>query len=107
MLTVDHFGWGGNLQANGIDVNIWTFGYNSPPFEYSAQGIPRLYPASNLLEYLEIENIGDIAAAKLRQPPFIFVTHTIGGLVVKEVIRIAQSFNQSQAIIKQVPGIVF
>ena len=102
------FWLGKELQANGIDVNVWSFGYDAPDFEYCGQGMPLFDQASNLLKYLEVYDLGNIAAATiLPQRPLIFVTHSLGGLVVKQVIRTAQSFPQYQAIIKQVQGIVF
>ena len=54
--------------------------------------------ASTLLEYLEVNDIGE--------RPLIFVTHSMGGLLVKEAIRTAQNFNK-QGIIEKTKGIVF
>ncbi|MGB3514149.1 MAG: alpha/beta fold hydrolase [Microcoleaceae cyanobacterium] len=93
------FWLGEELEANGIDVNVWTFGYDAPRFGYVGQGMPRFDLASNLLEYLEVNDIGD--------RPLIFVTHSMGGLVVKDVIRTAQNFEDKKAIIEQTQGIVF
>ena len=59
----------------------------------------RFDQASNLLESLKVKNIGD--------RPFIFVTHSLGALIVKEVIRSAQNFPQYQDILQQTKGIVF
>ena len=93
------FWLGENLRANGIDINVWSFGYDAPGFQYFGQGMSRFDQASNLLKHLEVNDIGD--------RPLIFVTHSLGGLVVKQVIRTAQSFPQYQAIIEQVQGIIF
>ena len=82
-----------------LQANVWTFGYDAPRFGYVGQGMPRFDLASNLLEYLEVNDIGD--------RPLIFVTHSMGGLVVKEVIRTAQNFDDKKAIIEQTQGIVF
>ena len=102
------FWLGEELQASGIDVNVWSFGYDAPRFGYVGQGMPRFDLASNLLAYLEVHDIGDIAAATiLRQRPLIFVTHSMGGLVVKDLIRTAQNFDDKKAIIEQTQGIVF
>ena len=93
------FWLGETLLDKKIDVNIWSFGYEAPGFKYFGQGMSRFDQASNLLESLKVKNIGDC--------PFIFVTHSLGGLIVKHLIRTAQSFPQYQTIIEQVQGIVF
>ncbi len=89
---------GEDLQHNGIDVGVWTFGYEAARFQFSGSAMPRFDQASNLLEYLEVNEIGE--------RPLIFVTHSMGGLLVKEAVRTAQNFNK-QAIIEQTKGIVF
>ena len=93
------FWLGETLLDKKIDVNIWSFGYEAPGFKYFGQGMSRFDQASNLLESLKVNNIGDY--------PFIFVTHSLGGLIVKEVIRSAQNFPQYQDILQQIKGIVF
>ena len=93
------FWLGETLLEKKIDVNIWSFGYEAPGFKYFGQGMSRFDQASNLLESLKVNNIGD--------SPFIFVTHSLGGLIVKEVIRSAQNFPQYQDILQQIKGIVF
>ena len=98
---------GEELQVDGIAVNIWTFGYDAPRFGYLGQGMPRFDLASNLLEYLDVNDIGDIAVARFRQRPLIFITHSMGALVVKDVIRRAQNFEDKKAILEQTQGIVF
>jgi predicted alpha/beta hydrolase family esterase len=90
---------GEELQKNGIDVGIWTFGYEAARFQFSGSAMPRFDQASNLLEYLEVHDIGE--------RPLIFITHSMGGLLVKEAIRTAQDFDEKEAIIKQIKGIVF
>ena len=89
---------GDELKQSGIDVGIWTFGYEAARFQFSGSAMARFDQASNLLEYLEVNDIGE--------RPLIFVTHSMGGLLVKEVIRTAQNFHK-QAIIEQTKGIVF
>ncbi len=90
---------GEELQADGTDVNVWTFGYDAPRSKYSGWGMSLFDQASNLLKNLEVKDIGD--------RPLIFVTHSMGGLVVKKVIRTAQDFDDKKAIIEQTKGIVF
>ncbi|MGD1699309.1 esterase/lipase family protein [Dapis sp. BLCC M229] len=82
-----------------LQANVWTFGYDAPRSKYSGWGMSLFDQASNLLEYLEVKDIGD--------RPLIFVTHSMGGLVVKDLIRTAQNFDDKKAIIQQTQGIVF
>ncbi len=89
---------GEDLKDKGINVGIWTFGYEAARFKFSGSAIARFDQASNLLEYLEVNDIGE--------RPIIFVTHSMGGLLVKEMIRTAQNFNK-QSILQQTKGIVF
>ncbi|MEH1947926.1 MAG: hypothetical protein V7K77_13370 [Nostoc sp.] len=87
-----------DLTQKGIDVGVWTFGYDAARFQFSGSAMPRFDQASNLLESLQVREIGE--------RPVIFVTHSMGGLLVKEVLRTAQNFRR-QAIIEQTKGIVF
>ena len=93
------FWLGQDLQKDEIAVNVWTFGYDAPRFGYVGEGMPRFDLASNLWEYLDVNDIGD--------RPLIFITHSMGGLVVKDLIRTAQNFDDKKAIIQQTQGIVF
>lgn len=77
-----------DLIPMGIDAGIWSFGYEAA----------RFHPASNLLNFLEVRDIGT--------RPIIFITHSMGGLLLKQMLRTAKNF-QRQAIINQTKGIVF
>ncbi|MCH2048416.1 MAG: hypothetical protein MK289_08045 [Trichodesmium sp. ALOHA_ZT_67] len=87
------------LQANEIAVNIRTFGYDAPRFGYVGEVMPHFDLVSNLWEYLDINDISN--------RPLILITHSMGGLVVKDLIRTAQNFDDKKAIIQQTQGIVF
>jgi protein SERAC1 len=89
---------GEDLTAKGIDVGIWTFGYEAASFQFSGSAMARFDQASNLLEFLEVRDIGE--------RPIIFIAHSMGGLLVKEMLRTAQNFHK-QAMIEQTKGIVF
>lgn len=87
-----------DLTHKGIDVGVWTFGYDAARFQFSGSAMPRFDQASNLLEFLQVREIGE--------RPVVFVTHSMGGLLVKEMLRTAQNFRM-QTLMEQTKGIVF
>ncbi|MEH2011589.1 AAA-like domain-containing protein [Nostoc sp.] len=86
------------LAQERPDLGIWSFGYKAEPFEWRDSTMPLFDRASNLLEYLQVNDIGKY--------PIIFITHSMGGLLIKEMLRNAQTFKKT-AIIEQTKGIVF
>ena len=86
------------LAQERPDLGIWSFGYKAEPFEWRGSTMPLFDRASNLHEYLEVYDIGKY--------PIIFIAHSMGGLLVKEMLRNAQTF-QKKAVIQQTKGIVF
>lgn len=80
------------------DIGIWSFGYEAEFSSYKGKSMPRFDQAGNLLEWLKIYHIGE--------RPLIFITHSLGGLLVKETLRTAQTF-RNQAFLKQVKGTAF
>lgn len=93
----DNF-WLAWLAQERPDLGIWSFGYNAAPFEWKGTTMPLFDRASNLLEYLTINDIGERS--------IIFITHSMGGLLVKEMLRNAQTF-QKKSVIEKTQGIVF
>ena len=90
--------WLNWLHQAHADIGIWSFGYEAEPFEWRGKAIPLFDQASNLLEWLEVKN--------LSERPLIFVTHSLGGLLVKKMLNTAQTFKK-QKLIEQIKGIVF
>ncbi|MEH1951992.1 MAG: AAA-like domain-containing protein [Nostoc sp.] len=86
------------LAQEKPDLGIWSFGYKAEPFEWRGSTMPLFDRASNLQEYLEVYDIGKY--------PIIFIAHSMGGLLIKEMLRNAQTF-QKKAVIQQTKGIVF
>ncbi|MCP2728354.1 esterase/lipase family protein [Limnofasciculus baicalensis] len=90
--------WLGWLGKEELNLGIWSFGYEAEPFAWKGKAMPLFDQASNLLDWMENRYIGE--------RPLIFVTHSMGGLLVKEMLRTAQNFKK-QEIIEQTKGIVF
>ncbi len=86
------------LAQERPDLGIWSFGYKAEPFEWRGSTMPLFDRASNLQEYLEVYDFGKY--------PIIFIAHSMGGLLIKEMLRNAQTF-QKKAVIQQTKGIVF
>jgi protein SERAC1 len=80
------------------DFGIWSFGYASDPSEWRGKTMPLFDRASNLLDWLDTREIG--------KRPVVFITHSMGGLVVKKMLNTAQNFNKYE-LIEQTKGIVF
>jgi predicted alpha/beta hydrolase family esterase len=84
------------------DVGIWSFGYDAARLRASGSAMPLFDQASNFLDDLENFNIGD--------RPIIFVTHSMGGLLVKKMLSTAENFlrdKRKKAVIESSKGIVF
>ena len=90
--------WPGWLADALPGFKVWLFGYNSKKFFLEKGHDNHRYDiARNLLGYLQAEN--------LEQKPLWFVSHSLGGLVVKQMLRVAK--DERLAILEQVKGVVF
>ncbi|NEQ80814.1 MAG: hypothetical protein F6K26_11345 [Moorea sp. SIO2I5] len=87
------------LGQDQLGLNIWSFGYQAEATNWkSNSSMPLFDQASNLLDWLDIHDIS--------KRPLVFITHSMGGLLVKKMLRSALTF-QKQAILEQTKGIVF
>jgi pimeloyl-ACP methyl ester carboxylesterase len=77
---------------------VWLFGYDAKKFFLEkGKAAPRYDQAKLLLSYLKARQLADC--------PLWFVAHSLGGLVVKEMLRVAQDDNKP--LLDQVRGVVF
>lgn len=107
--------WLGNDRP---DIGIWSYGYEAMPFKESSflvrvpkigDQIPTgkasliLDQASELLDLLQQQDI--------LQRPRIFVTHSLGGLIVKQILRSAKDLRESnpkmKQFLRQTKGVIF
>lgn len=93
--------WPSWLGERLPDVGIWSLGYSVNAFEWKGGAMPLADRATNALASLEAQGIG------LR--PTIFVTHSFGGLLVKQMLRHARELGcvEWHALANQTRGVVF
>lgn len=93
----DNF-WLNWLSEDIENFGVLSFGYEAEPFDWKGTAMPLFDQASNLLEWMESKGIGD--------RPIIFITHSLGGLLVKKMLNTAQVYKK-QNIIEHIKGIIF
>ena len=111
--------WGGSgshwptwLGEDLPDVGIWSLGYENAAFKsrklsilsrfgFRGFAMPLVDRAKSVLLRLGLEQLGD--------RPLVFVTHSMGGLLVKQVLRTANESTDARwrAILDQTRGVCF
>ena len=94
----DNF-WPTWLGEDLKDVGVWSLGYEVEPFKWKGNSMPLADRATNILDLLDSYGIGE--------RPLIFITHSLGGLLVKQMLRNARDYGKWNAIASQTKGIVF
>lgn len=92
--------WHSWIQSNRPDLNIWSIGYEAAISEWSGSAMPLEDRALNVLALLDNRSIG--------QKPICFICHSMGGLLVKELLRHASTVTiKYKDIAQNTKGIVF
>lgn len=94
----DNF-WPKWLGEDFPDVGIWSLDYEVEAFKWKGNSMPLADRATNVLDLLDSYEIGD--------RPIIFITHSLGGLLVKQMLRNGKDFGKWSAIANKTKGIVF
>lgn len=83
------------------DLGIWSLDYEAEPSKWRGSSMPLSDRAINSLRVLQADRIGD--------RPILFITHSMGGLLVKQMLRHGWDYGDPKlkAIVEQIKGIVF
>jgi pimeloyl-ACP methyl ester carboxylesterase len=76
-------GWKQWISLNRPDLNIWSIGYRVEPTEWTGGSMPLSDRALNILAMLDSKGIGG--------RPLVFIGHSMGGLLIKEMLRHAMT----------------
>ncbi|WP_077338806.1 esterase/lipase family protein [Pseudocolwellia agarivorans] len=91
------------LAEDNCDLNIWTVEYDAPKLKFnsSGMGIPDL--AVNIFEHI-------LKVPELAEGEIIFVCHSLGGLITKQILRIANDQTnrvEVQQLLGRVSGVAY
>lgn len=94
-------GWGRWLGEDLPQVAVHAVRYEAEPMAWKGEGLGVLDRALNLLSLLDANDLGT--------RPLVFVTHSLGGLVVKQMLLAADSYGHAawSAMLGQVRGVAF
>jgi predicted alpha/beta hydrolase family esterase len=93
--------WPGWIGADFPTVGVWTLGYRADVSAWTSESMPLADRGTSILEELTNEGIGE--------RPVVFVTHSMGGILVKQILRHATSFGVErwESIAARTAGIAF
>lgn len=104
--ALETWGFGSNncwttwLEASEPGSRIWTYGYDASISHWTGSSMPLYDRALSLLAHMEERGLGDI--------PICFITHSMGGLVVKQALRHAHTMSKEyEKIVLACKTIVF
>jgi tetratricopeptide (TPR) repeat protein len=96
--------WPAWLSRDIPGLTAWTLAYDAPPSNWRGADMALQDRATNVLERL-------LGEPELRGRPLVFICHSLGGLVVKQVIRAAagrRAYSAADAaFLDTVKGVVF
>ena len=87
------------LEAIDLRTNVWSVDYEVSKFKWGEGALPLEQRSIEILSLLNDEGIGD--------KPVVFVTHSLGGLVVKEMLRDCETNDEYREIGLSTRGVVF
>ncbi|QDU26269.1 hypothetical protein ETAA8_13460 [Anatilimnocola aggregata] len=95
------FYWPKWLSAQVPDVCVWSLDYDAASSRWQGSPMPTTDRAVNLLDQMELKGIG--------QRPVIFICHSLGGIVTKNMLREAATLREPkyEIIAHQTKGVAF
>jgi hypothetical protein len=81
--SIDSF-WPGWLAEDLPDAGLWTLGYAASGSKWKEESMPLADRGTQVLDLLSNEGLGE--------RPLAFITHSMGGIVAKQLLRNAESF---------------
>lgn len=93
--------WPKRLGEDIPHIGVWSLQYEAAPSAFVGSAMALVFLARNVLEALRAQGIG--------RKPLIFITHSLGGLLVKQMLHTAsESTNQEwKAILEQTKAVIF
>ena len=93
--------WPDWLGQDLPDVGVWLLGYEVASSAWKGRSMPLADRATNVLGLLDIDGLGE--------RPLVFVTHSLGGLLVKQVLRHACDYGDVRwrSVAEGTRGVVF
>ncbi|MBF4354748.1 esterase/lipase family protein, partial [Vibrio anguillarum] len=91
------------LNEDIEDCSIWAIGYEAPKFAFLDAGMGIQDKAQNILELL-------LAEQRLSKGEIILVGHSLGGLIIKQLLRLASDQSGREdavGLVNRVTGVAF
>ena len=84
------------------NINVWTLGYEASASNWFGTSMSLVDRARGVLDYLDANDVGT--------RPIVFVVHSLGGLVAKQLLRLSKDAgpgHPSHSVFQNTRGIVF